>query len=86
MDHPWLSLPDASTRYAIIDPLAADRETAGLNIEQYRVVTTPVSDAATLASYYGYATLDLKQLRRVSVFLASTGLDWDQLQFLLTQA
>ena len=85
VDHPWLSLPDASTRYAIIDPLAADRETAGLNIEQYRVVTTPVSDAATLASYYGYATLDLKQLRRVSVFLASTGLDWDQLQFLLTQ-
>ena len=81
----WLSLPDASTRYAIIDPLAADRETAGLNIEQYRVVTTPVSDAATLASHYGYATLDLKQLRRVSVFLASTGLDWDQLQFLLTQ-
>ena len=50
VDHPWLSLPDASTRYAIIDPLAADRETAGLNIEQYRVVTTPVSDAATLAS------------------------------------
>ena len=87
VDHPWLSLPDASTRYAIIDPLAADRETAGLNIEQYRVVTTPVSDAATLAS--------LLRLRHAGPETAATrvrvpgqhraGLG-DQLQFLLTQA
>ncbi|GAA3250332.1 neuraminidase-like domain-containing protein [Dactylosporangium siamense] len=64
---------------------AADRETCGLSVEQYRIVTTPVTDPATLAAYYGMPALDLPALSKVDTFCATTGLDRDRLAELLTQ-
>jgi hypothetical protein len=85
VDEPWSTVPDGTTRYLILDALPAAREVAGLSIEQYAIVTTPLSSNAEIAPFYGYTTIDLDQISRVEIFLTRTGLSWDQLEALLTQ-
>ena len=81
----WLTVPDSTTRYRIVDTLPADREMAGLSIEQYQIVTTPLTTNAQIAPYYGYTTIDLTQIAHVELFLTRTGMTWDELSTLFTQ-
>jgi hypothetical protein len=85
VDQPWATIPDETTQYRIADALPAEREIAGLSIEQYAIVTTPLSSNAEIAPYYGYTAIDLAQIAHVEMFLTRTGLSWDQLEALLTQ-
>jgi hypothetical protein len=85
VDPPFSVLPDKTTQYAILDSLPADREIDGLSIEQYAIVTTPLTTNSQIAPYYGVKTIDLADMAHVQVFLERTGLVWDGLQFLLTQ-
>ena len=82
---PWSTVPDATTQYQLYDPLPASREVLGLSLEQYALATTPVTDAAALAPYYGETTLDVAALAHVAVFLERTGLQRARLVELLTQ-
>lgn len=81
----WATVPDNTTQYLVLDALPADREIDGLSVEQYAVVTTPLTTNAEIAPYYGYTSIDLTQIAHVELFLKRTGLSWDQLQALLTQ-
>jgi hypothetical protein len=81
----WAVVPDATTRYEIVDVRPAMREALGLSIEQEAVVTTPLVTDAKLAPYYGLTTIDLTELGRVETFLARTGLTRASLVELLTQ-
>lgn len=85
VDHAWHAQPDVTTQYTIVDSLPIDREIDKLTIEQYGIVTTPLSTSARIAPFYGYQTIDLAQIAHVELFLQRTGLTWEQLQFLLTQ-
>ena len=85
VDPAFSVVPDATTRYVIKDSLPTDRELDGLSIEQYAIVTTPLTTDAEIAPYYGLDTIDLAAIAHVKVFLERTGLVWDELQFLLTQ-
>jgi hypothetical protein len=85
VDQAWAILPDSTTQYVVLDGLPADREIAGLSIEQYEIVTTPLATGQQIAPYYGYTTIDLTQIAHVELFLKRTGLTWDQLEALFTQ-
>lgn len=82
---PWTTVPDATTQYQLYDTLPASREVLALSMEQYALVTTPVTDPAALAPYYGETSLDVAALAHVSVFLERTGLQRPRLVELLTQ-
>ena len=85
VDRPWHTPPDSTTRYHVLDSLGADGEQLGLSVEQYRIVTTPLSADPALAPYYGVTTIDLAEMSRAEVFVARTGLTLASLASLLDQ-
>lgn len=82
---PWGTVPDDTTQYHVTDTLGADREQLGLSVEQYAIVTTPVTTGPALAPYYGLQEIDLAQLSHTEEFQARTGLSLAQVTALLTQ-
>ncbi|GAA3249872.1 neuraminidase-like domain-containing protein [Dactylosporangium siamense] len=85
LDRPWRVVPEAGDAYRIVDPFGADRERTGLSVEQYDLVSTPVTDPNRLAPYFGLPTLDLAELAKVTVLATRTALTPQGVEDLLYQ-
>lgn len=71
---------------SVVAPISIARESLGLSIEEYQIVTTSEPDPKDLAAFYGLADpSELSGLAVVSEFLNRTSLTRDQLVALFTQ-
>ena len=65
---------------------ASAREYLGMSAETAQLVSEESVDPAVVARLYGYTTLDIAELSKVSVFLERTGLTRTELRDLLEQS
>jgi hypothetical protein len=72
----------------VVKEINVARESLGLSIEEYGLITTPNSSEENLKRCYGYTGASvnlLEELKAVETFLKCTGLNHNQLEELFTQ-